>query len=241
MTGRKKDESSRRKRGANGRLEHGTEAEEAKREKASERAPVAPGRAKQAKRTRGKENAPGRVVAIGIDVPKLSELEATEAAREKFEREAKRRPGQPTDYRPEYVEKARLMCRFGATDMDLADEFGVRVQTIWNWRCKHSEFFDALLEGKDAFDDRIERSLAQRAAGYSVHVEKVYCSDGQIIRAQTVEHYPPEIGAIKLWLGNRRPDKWKDKQEVKLDSDGAFLKLWQAISSNTIGKLGEAA
>jgi hypothetical protein len=36
-----------------------------------------------------------------------------------------------------------------------------------------------------------------------------------------------------MWLGNRRPDKWKDKQEVKLDGSDCFLKIWQAISNGT--------
>ena len=102
--------------------------------------------------------------------------------------------------------------------------------TIWYWRSKHEEFSSALNEGKDAFDDRVERSLAMKASGYSYHSEKIILSDGAVIRVPIVEHVPPEVGAIKLWLGNRRPDKWKDKQEVKLDSDAAFLKVWQAIS-----------
>ena len=45
-----------------------------------------------------------------------------------------------------------------------------------------------------------------------------------------------------MWLGNRKPDQWKDRQEVKLDSSDAFLKLLVAISDGTINKMiGEAA
>jgi hypothetical protein len=179
------------------------------------------------------KRAPGKVVAIGVDVPKLDELKAEEAAREQFEREAAA-VGRPTDYRPEYAMRARDMCRFGASDIDLAEEFGVKTQTIWLWRCKYPEFFDALLEGKEAFDNRCERALAIRACGCSVHTEKVFQYEGTIVRADVIEHYPPDVGAIKMWLGNRRPDKWKDKQEVKLDDSGAFLKVWQAISDGTV-------
>jgi len=49
-----------------------------------------------------------------------------------------------------------------------------------------------------------------------------------------VEHVPPDVSAIRLWLMNRRPEHWRDKQEVKID---AFLKLWSAISDGTIGTL----
>jgi hypothetical protein len=145
------------------------------------------------------------------------------------------RPGRPGEYHPRFVEIARAMCRLGATDFDLAQEFGVKTQTIWNWRCRYPEFFDATLEGKEAFDNRIERSLAQRAAGYSYHSEKVFQYEGAVIRAETVEHVPPDVSAIRLWLMNRRPDRWRDKSEVKLDGSDAFLRLWTAISDGTLG------
>ncbi len=129
------------------------------------------------------------------------------------------------------------MCRLGATDFDLATEFGVTTDTIWRWRSKYSEFSDATLEGKEAFDNRAERSLAMRAVGYSYHSEKVFHFDGQIIRAPIVEHVPPDVNACRLWLMNRRPDKWRDKQEVKIDGSDAFLRLWTAISDGTIDTL----
>jgi hypothetical protein len=185
---------------------------------------------------------PGKVIAVGVDVPRLDELKAEQVAREQIEREAAP-VGRPTDYRPEYAVRARAMCRLGASDMDLALEFNVTTSTIWVWRCKFEEFSNALLEGKDAFDNRIERSLAIRAAGYSIHTEKLFNYEGAIVRAQTIEHYPPDVGAIKLWLSNRKPEQWRDKQELKIDGSDAFLKLWQAISDGTIGTMasGETA
>jgi len=158
------------------------------------------------------------IAHIGIDAP------------------AREGPGRPTDYRPEYAKVAGAMARLGGTDFDIAEELGVMTSTIWRWRSKHPEFCSALLEGKDAFDDRIERSLAMKAAGYSYHSQKVFNYEGCVVRADIVEHIPPDVGAIKLWLGNRRPDKWKDKQEIKMDGSDAFLKLWQAISDGTATK-----
>ena len=146
-------------------------------------------------------------------------------------------PGRPSSFRPEFVKIARAMAKLGGTDMEIAQELGVDTATLWRWRSKYPEMCNALLEGKEAFDNRAERSLAQKAIGYSYHSEKVFCHDGQIIRAEIVEHVPPDVGAIKMWLGNRRPDKWRDRQEVKLDGSDAFLKVWQAISDGTIGTL----
>ncbi len=141
--------------------------------------------------------------------------------------------GRPTAYKPEFAAIAKAMAKHGATDFDIAEELGVTTVTIWNWRSRHPDFFNALLEGKDAFDDRVERSLAQKAVGYTYHSEKVMQFEGQIVRADVTEHVPPDVGAIKLWLSNRRPEKWRDKSEVNLTGDEAFVKLWQAVSSGT--------
>lgn len=141
--------------------------------------------------------------------------------------------GRPTDYKPEFVAIARAMAKLGGTDFEIAEELGVKTSTIWRWRSKYPEFCSAIEEGKEAWDNRIERSLAQRAAGYSYHSEKVFNYEGQIVRAETIEHVPPDVGAIRLWLMNRRPDQWRDKQELKMDSSDAFLKLWRAISDGT--------
>jgi hypothetical protein len=138
--------------------------------------------------------------------------------------------GAPTLYRPEFAKIARAMAKLGGTDFEIAEELGVSTMTLWRWRSKYPDFCYVLNEGKDAFDDRIERSLAQKAAGYSYHSEKIMSFEGTVIRADTVEHVPPDVGAIKMWLGNRRPDKWKDKQEVAVTGAEAFVAAWKAIS-----------
>jgi hypothetical protein len=118
--------------------------------------------------------------------------------------------GRPSKYRREFAPLAHALCWRGATDCDLAQAFGVTTVTIWRWRAKHEEFCNAVREGKGVFDDRVERSLAMRAMGYTYHAEKVFHFQGRVIRATTVEHLPPDPGAAKFWLCNRRPDKWRN-------------------------------
>jgi len=182
------------------------------------------------KGSRNRPETPGRVVAIGVVAPSLDDvLKEPESAKPdgyQF--------GRPTDYRAEYAAIARAMCKMGATDYELAMELDVTTDTIWRWRSKYPDFSDALSEGKDAWDNRAERSLAMRAVGYSIHTEKLFNYEGTVVRAQTVEHFPPDVGALKMWLGNRRPDKWKDKQTVTMDGTDAFLNLWRQISDGTL-------
>jgi hypothetical protein len=123
--------------------------------------------------------------------------------------------GRPSKYKPEFAEQAEKLCDAGATDMELAQHFEVDVVTIYRWRNEHDEFCKAVKAGKDAADDRVERSLFNRAVGYTYESEKVFQFQGAIVRAETTEHVPPDPGAQLNWLKNRRPDKWRDKQDVE--------------------------
>jgi hypothetical protein len=123
--------------------------------------------------------------------------------------------GRPTEYKPEFAAQAEKLCALGATDMELAEFFGVTDRTIYRWKHSHDDFCQALKVGKDALDDRVERSLYQRAVGYSFNSEKIFHFQGSITRADTVEHVPPDPGAAMSWLKNRRGGAWRDKQEVE--------------------------
>src|SRR5262249_18267510 len=106
----------------------------------------------------------------------------------------------PTKYEPRFASEARKLCKLGATDRDLADFFEVATSTIWRWQVQHKGFCSALRVGKAEADERVVRALYQRAVGYSYDSEKVMLSrEGAVIRAQFVEHCPPDVGAIKFW------------------------------------------
>jgi hypothetical protein len=119
--------------------------------------------------------------------------------------------GRPSAYRDEFAAQAEKLCLLGATDLELADFFGVDVRTVYRWKHKHDEFCQALRVGKEALDDRVERGLYQRAVGYSFNSEKLFHFQGLITRAETVEHVPPDPGAAMSWLKNRRGDSWREK------------------------------
>ena len=108
----------------------------------------------------------------------------------------------------------------GKTDEQVAERIGVSVRTIYNWKGKHPDFLQALKEGTQVADDLVEASLFHRATGYSHIEEKIFISDGQIIRAKTRKHYPPDTTAAIFWLKNRRPESWRDAQpDEDLSSD----------------------
>ena len=125
--------------------------------------------------------------------------------------------GRPTSYKPEYAKQAEKLCILGATDDDLADFFGVSDRTITRWQIKHQEFCRSLKVGKAESDDRVERSLFHKAVGYSFDSEKVFQFQGEVVRAKTREHVPPDTTAMIFWLKNRRPHDWREKMDVTTD------------------------
>ena len=132
--------------------------------------------------------------------------------------------GRPTKYKPEYARIARTMCNMGATDAELADAFEVKVSTIWRWTSSHPEFCSALKVDKGEYDERIKRSLAQRALGYSYDAVKIFHPAGAPapVYAPYREHVPPDPGAAKIWLCNRQPEEWRDRKELT-GADGTPL------------------
>lgn len=123
----------------------------------------------------------------------------------------------PSSYKPEYAGQASKLCELGATDSELADFFGVDERTVNNWKTSHPEFFQSLKAGKALADDRVERSLYQRAVGYTHDAVKIVADakTGESLAVPFREHYPPDTTAAIFWLKNRRSSEWRDKQEVE--------------------------
>lgn len=121
--------------------------------------------------------------------------------------------GRPTKYVPAYAKTAQKLCRLGATDQEIAEFFEVHVATLNRWKTTHEEFCASLKTGKEESDERVERSLYHKAIGYTFDSEKIFNNGGEIVRAKTKEHVPPDTTAAIFWLKNRRPDLWRDKKE----------------------------
>ena len=130
--------------------------------------------------------------------------------------------GRPTKYDKVNTPKlAYAMALAGRTDDQIAEFLEVNRDTLYDWKKKYPEFSDALKSGKEEPDDLVERSLLARATGYTFDSEKiVVLSMGQGLGSETErvpikEHCPPDVTAQIFWLKNRRPDRWRDKQEVE--------------------------
>lgn len=112
--------------------------------------------------------------------------------------------GRPTLYISQYDDLARRYCLLGATDKELAEFFNVAESTINNWKIAHPSFREAVAEGKELADMDVAESFLRKARGYD-HEGK---------------HYPPDTAAAFIWLKNRRPQHWRDKQDLEVYGPG---------------------
>ncbi|HEX4918063.1 MAG TPA: terminase [Limnobacter sp.] len=133
--------------------------------------------------------------------------------------------GRPSSFKPEYIEQAEKLARFGMTDAQMAQVFDVAESTFHLWKTQHPKFSEALKRGKDLSDAEVVQSLYRRALGYSHpedDIRTVSLGDGQgseIVITPTIKHYPPDTTACIFWLKNRQRDKWREKQESETPED----------------------
>jgi hypothetical protein len=126
----------------------------------------------------------------------------------------------PTRYKPSYASQAEKLCRLGATDLEMADFFGVTVRTIHTWKHRYPRFLQSLRRGKLESDANVAERLYQRAMGYSHQAVKIVANPntGAEKTVPYTERYPPDTRAAIFWLKNRRPDEWRDKREQELSA-----------------------
>jgi hypothetical protein len=121
--------------------------------------------------------------------------------------------GRPTEYDPEkHPALAKQLAEQGAIDTQIAEQIGIHVSTLYAWKHRFPEFSDALSSGKAIIDDMVEAALFRRAAGM-IQVKEVTNSDDGY--KEVIKELPPDPTSMIFWLKNRRPEKWREKQEVE--------------------------
>lgn len=137
-----------------------------------------------------------------------------------------RRKGRPSKYKPEFVDQARKLSQFGATDDEMAQFFGVAISTLYLWKVDHADFSEAIKDAKATADERVKNSLYHKAIGYTFDAVKIFMPAGakKPVYAPYREHVAPDTTAAIFWLKNRCPEEWRDRQQHEhTGKDGAPL------------------
>lgn len=124
--------------------------------------------------------------------------------------------GRPSEYNPDtHPAIAESLARKGFTNTEIAEGLRIATSTLHEWRGKYPEFSDAVKRGKEVADDLVEKSLYQRAVGEDVTETKtIRLADGGS-RVETLNKRVADTTAMIFWLKNRRPEEWRDKQDIE--------------------------
>ncbi len=123
--------------------------------------------------------------------------------------------------RPSKIDKVNRnlmakMFRLGFTDAEVSEAMGISRSTLSKWKAENPDFSDTLKKWKEEADVIVERSLYEKATGFTCTEDRIFRDNGETVVVPTVKHYPPDTTACIFWLKNRRPDEWRDKRENQL-------------------------
>ena len=112
-------------------------------------------------------------------------------------------------------------ARDGYSYIDIANKIGISNSTLIKWREKYPEIAEALKNGREIVDYKVENALLKSALGYITKETKVtVLMRGSKVVEKTTEtltkEQAPNVLAIQTWLYNRLPDKWKNTKNRSL-------------------------
>lgn len=120
--------------------------------------------------------------------------------------------------------KIQGWARDGLIDKQIAHNMGVSWTTLKSWKNKFPELAEALQKSKEVVDREVENALFKRALGYWVTETKTTTyADGTEKVEEIRKHIAPDTTAQIFWLKNRKPDQWREKNDLTLTPSNGVL------------------
>lgn len=110
----------------------------------------------------------------------------------------------------------------GMIDTEIAKMLGVAPSKFYEYQKKYTEFRESIKRGKQPVDFVIEKALLKRAMGYEYEETEREADPltKQVtkIKKKTKE-MPGNVLAQRIWLFNRKPEKWRIRKDLPLSGD----------------------
>lgn len=139
-------------------------------------------------------------------------------------------------------------CKEGCTNKMLAEKMGITLTTLYRWQLKSKELKEAIREGKEVTDFKVENALLRAALGYEhTEVKTIMSGEGDAKgnRKMKVEkvtrYYPPNVNAAIMWLCNRKPDDWKRNRDTMIELTDEEAHVTVNVKRYSDGKGNETA
>lgn len=137
---------------------------------------------------------------------------------------------------PEGLLKIEGWARDGLVDEQIAQNIGINPATLYDWKKKYPEISKALKKGKEVVDRQVENALLKRALGYKYEEIKTEKTEEGKKVTVTVKEVVPDTTAQIFWLKNRKPDQWRDKQQIE-HSGEIRNNPYEALTTEELKKL----
>lgn len=146
-------------------------------------------------------------------------------------------------------------ARQGLTDEQIAKNLDIHISTFYDYKKKYPEFSEALKKGKEVIDFEVENALLKRALGYEyteVTQERVLRKDERGHPITDIHGFPcyemvvtktvkkevvPDTTAQIFWLKNRKPEQWRDKQNIEHTGNVTLNNPYENLSTEELKKL----
>lgn len=125
--------------------------------------------------------------------------------------------GRPSKIKQINIEQLKFLISKGCTNEEICSFFKIDNSTFWRYQQNDPEFCNAIKGWKEFADERVERSLYERACGFSHKSEEIFHAFGVTTRVKTIKQYPPDTIACIIWLKNRQPEKWRENPPPAMD------------------------
>ena len=115
------------------------------------------------------------------------------------------------EYVKDKLESIQGWARDGLSLQEIADNLGISLSSLCNYKNQHEELNEALKKGVDESLYTVENALFKAACGYYYVEEEINKKTGQVV--QLTKYAKPNITACIFYLKNKGNGKWSDKQE----------------------------
>lgn len=127
---------------------------------------------------------------------------------------------------PEGLLKIEAWARDGLTDEQISQNIGINPATLYAWKNNYPKISESLKRGKKVVDIQVENALLKRALGYKyTETTKQLVANSKTgktelkVTKEIEKEMPPDVTAIIYWLKNRKPEIWKDKQNIEISGE----------------------
>ncbi|MEK5415871.1 helix-turn-helix domain-containing protein [Paenibacillus sp. FSL L8-0708] len=149
---------------------------------------------------------------------------------------------------PEGLALLEGWARDGLTDEQIADNMGIKRPTLYEWKKRYPDISDTLKKGKEVIDRHVENALLKRALGY--RYDEVTREPGTVEDKETGElkqvmvetkrvtkEVQGDTTAQIFWLKNRKPEQWRDKQDVQHSGSVNVNNPYKDLTTDELRKL----